>query len=208
MRLPLVVVMASVADANGTNNTAGQSGSSGSVWHVSTRGVKEGNHRAIAFTGATRYCRRATYIREVVQQPGPATAHDEAASSRRAIALLYGPAAIPVINRRKYALMPGAILLGILLGFCASSWALIGPTAKLTWILCIRHTALAGLPWSRESQLPQRLTMAVMKLRQSGIPRRPNAAMSQSPSCLSRSLFGTSSFRFVFRMFPSQEMIP
>lgn len=140
-----------------------------------------------------------------------ATAHDEAASSRRAIPLLYGPAAIPVINRRKYALMPGAILLGILLGFCASSWALIGPTAKLTWILCIRHTALAGLPWSRESQLPQRLTMAVMKLRQSGIPRRPrrpNAAMSQSPSCLSRSLFGTSSFRFVFRMFPSQEMIP
>ncbi|KAL7904276.1 hypothetical protein GGI35DRAFT_463786 [Trichoderma velutinum] len=30
MRLPLVVVMASVADANGTNNTAGQSGTSGS----------------------------------------------------------------------------------------------------------------------------------------------------------------------------------
>ncbi|EHK19715.1 uncharacterized protein TRIVIDRAFT_68275 [Trichoderma virens Gv29-8] len=30
MRLPLVVVMASVADANGTSNTAGQSGSSGS----------------------------------------------------------------------------------------------------------------------------------------------------------------------------------
>ncbi|KAL6693006.1 hypothetical protein J3F84DRAFT_82452 [Trichoderma pleuroticola] len=129
----------------------------------------------------------------------------EAASSRRATALVYGPAAIPVINRRKYALMPGAILPGILLGFCASSWALIGPTAKPTWILCIRHTALAGLRWSRESQLPQRLTM---KLRQSGVPRRPNAAMSQSPTCLLEHYSETSSFRFVSRMFPSQQMNP